>query len=141
VENLGLEDHNLYVSSSFQSLFVGYYNHLGQWKNLSIILVLFLAIFLGCAVVIQRNVLNNDEQYEPEDRILKLLIPMSKKLISQQKNTWYQILTGLTNLIRPPISPAVYLLLSDENSKMASSCVAEIITTVANKYVKFELHS
>lgn len=131
-ENLGLDDQNRLDQNINDSLNI-FPLKLLQWPhNFAIVIVILIAIILGYVFVMKGTDVS-DPQYEPEDTILKLLLPMSKKFISQQKNTWYQILTGFTNLIRPPISPAVYLLLSDEKARTTSSCVAEIITSVANK--------
>lgn len=70
---------------------------------------------------------------EINKKILSHLIEKGGKFPSQKENVWYQIFSELEGLTENPSKPAVYLLTYDEGSLHPSSCVVEIITTVANK--------
>lgn len=61
------------------------------------------------------------------------LMEKRNKFPSQKEDLWFQISSGLKALTNDPENPAVYLLTYDENSMHPSSCIAEIITTAANK--------
>ena len=131
-ENLGLDEQKLNESSDIFSLIAECSHFLKSIQGVVIAAVLLIAVILGCVFAYQNN-MRSDLPCKTENDIVELVANISKKFIPQQKDIWLQIITGFTNLIQPPISPAVYLLLSDEPSMKTSSCVAEIITLVANK--------
>ena len=122
-DNLGLAEKKLHDPFS---IFLDY------WQLIAVLVFVLIAAIFGCAFVSRKNE-TSVISFATEANIMESLIPLTKRFMSQQRSTWYQIFTGFTNLIRPPVSPAVYLLLSDQKSVTTSSCVAEIITSVANR--------
>lgn len=58
---------------------------------------------------------------------------LRKKFPSQDLSLWAGIISGLRNLVKKPVEPAVYLLAFDENSIRSSTCIAEVIITLATK--------
>jgi len=58
---------------------------------------------------------------------------LRKKFPSQDLNLWADIISGLRNLKKNPVEPAVYLLTFDQDSVSSSMCITEVITILATK--------
>lgn len=67
------------------------------------------------------------------DDVKYQLESLRKKFPSQDRSLWAGIISGLGNLVKKPVEPAVYLLAFDKDSMRSSTCIAEVITTLATR--------
>lgn len=110
--------------------------------NIAYIVVLIIAVVIGSGISFGYKYFSQQDgtlitsTKNWKEIVTKLhphLIEKGNKFPSQHEDVWYKILAGLKGLIGDPQKPAVYLLTYDDGSVQPTSCVAEIITTAANK--------
>lgn len=92
---------------------------------------IIICLFAICMYPLLRS--NQESCSASFDDIKHQVESLRKKFPSQDLSLWAGIITGLTNLEKKPVEPAVYLLTFDKDSISSSTCIAEVITTLATK--------